>query len=51
MSHYKIEGRGKVKAEPVVIGRCTTQYTPEFIPRTTVAYVSTYYFLFDNFLQ
>jgi nitrogen regulatory protein P-II 1 len=36
MSHYKIEGRGKVKAEPVAIGRGTTQYTPEFIPRTKV---------------
>ncbi|HEY7081363.1 MAG TPA: P-II family nitrogen regulator [Nitrososphaeraceae archaeon] len=26
MSHYKIEGRGKVKAEPVAIGRGTMQY-------------------------
>ena len=33
MSHYEIEGRGKVKAEPVAIGRGTAQYTPEFIPR------------------
>jgi nitrogen regulatory protein P-II 1 len=36
MSHYKIEGRGKVKAEPVAIGRGTMQYAPEFIPRTKV---------------
>jgi nitrogen regulatory protein P-II 1 len=33
MSHYEIEGRGKVKAEPVAIGRGTAQYTPEFFPR------------------
>ena len=36
MSHYKIAGRGKVKAEPVAIGRGTARYTPEFIPRTKV---------------
>ena len=36
MSHYEIEGRGKVKAEPVAIGRGTAQYTPEFIPRVKV---------------
>ena len=36
MSHYEIEGRGKVKAEPVAIGRGTASYTPEFIPRIKV---------------
>jgi len=36
MSHYKIEGRGKVKAESVAIGRGTAHYTPEYIPRTKV---------------
>jgi nitrogen regulatory protein P-II 1 len=36
MSHYRIEGRGKVKAEPVEVARGTARYTPEFIPRTKV---------------
>jgi nitrogen regulatory protein P-II 1 len=36
MSHYKIEGRGKVKAEAVAVGRGTMKYTPEYIPRTKV---------------
>jgi nitrogen regulatory protein P-II 1 len=36
MSQYKIEGRGKVKAEPVEVARGTARYTPEFIPRTKV---------------
>ena len=36
MSHYKIEGRGKVKAKPVEVARGTASYTPEFIPRTKV---------------
>lgn len=36
MSHYRIQGRGKVKAEPVEISRGTSKYTPEFIPRTKV---------------
>ena len=36
MNHYRIEGKGKTKAEPVSIGRGTMQYTPEFIPRTKV---------------
>jgi nitrogen regulatory protein P-II 1 len=39
MSHYQIEGRGKVKAEPVEIARGTARYTPEFIPRTKVEVV------------
>lgn len=28
MSHYKIEGRGKVKAQEVAVGRGTMKYTP-----------------------
>ena len=39
MSHYRIEGRGKVKAESVAVGRGTMKYTPEFIPRTKVEVV------------
>jgi nitrogen regulatory protein P-II 1 len=34
MTHYKVAGRGITKAEAVAVGRGTTQYTPEFIPRT-----------------
>lgn len=36
MIHYRVEGKGKTKAEPVSIGRGTMQYTPEFIPRTKI---------------
>ena len=36
MTHYKVAGRGITKAEAVAVGRGTTQYTPEFIPRTKV---------------
>jgi nitrogen regulatory protein P-II 1 len=36
MSHYRIQGRGKVKAEPVEVARGTARFTPEFIPRTKV---------------
>jgi nitrogen regulatory protein P-II 1 len=36
MSHYKVEGRGKVKAETVAVGRGTMKYTPEYVPRTKV---------------
>ena len=36
MSHYRIHGRGKVKAEPVEISRGTGKFIPEFIPRTKV---------------
>lgn len=39
MSYYRIEGKGKGKAQPVSIGRGTMQYTPEFIPRTKVEIV------------
>jgi len=41
MSHYRIEGRGKVKAEAVSIGRGTMRYKPKFIPRTKVEVVVT----------
>jgi nitrogen regulatory protein P-II 1 len=36
MSQYKVEGRGKVKAEEVAVGRGTMKYTPEYVPRTKV---------------
>jgi len=36
MSHHRIEGRGKVKAVAVSVGRGTMRYKPEFIPRTKV---------------
>ncbi len=36
MIHYRVEGKGKTKAEPVSIGRGTMQYTPEYIPRTKI---------------
>src|SRR5215210_6319858 len=36
MNHYRIQGKGNIKAEPVSIGRGTMQYTPEFIPRTKI---------------
>ena len=39
MSHYRIEGRGKVKAQEVAVGRGTMKYTPEYIPRTKVEVV------------
>ena len=39
MTHYKVAGRGITKAEAVAVGRGTTQYTPEFIPRTKVEVV------------
>jgi hypothetical protein len=34
MSHYKIEGSGRVKAQPVTSQRGTSQRQPEYIPRT-----------------
>ena len=39
MSCYRIEGRGKVKAGAVSVGRGTMRYKPEFIPRTKVEVV------------
>jgi nitrogen regulatory protein P-II 1 len=39
MSCYRIEGRGKIKAEAVSVGRGTMHYKPEFIPRTKVEVV------------
>ena len=39
MTHYRVEGRGKVKAQPVAIDRGTRQYTPEFVPRTKIEVV------------
>jgi len=36
MSYYRIEGSGKIKADPVAVGRGTTQTPPEYISRTKV---------------
>ena len=36
MTQYKVEGRGKVKAQEVAVGRGTMKYTPEYVPRTKV---------------
>lgn len=36
MCYYRVEGKGKTKAEPVSVGRGTMSYTPEFIPRTKI---------------
>lgn len=39
MSHYRIEGRGKIKPEEVYVGRGTMTNKPKFIPRTKVEVV------------
>lgn len=39
MSYYRVQGRGRVKAQPVAIDRGTSQYTPEYIPRTKIEVV------------
>lgn len=39
MSYSRIEGRGRVKAEAVAVGRGTMHYKPEFIPRLKVEVV------------
>ena len=39
MSYYRIEGRGKTKAQPITVGRGTIHYTPEFISRLKVEVV------------
>lgn len=39
MSYYKIEGSGRIKAEPLTIGRGTTQTQPDYVPRTKVEVV------------
>ncbi|NOJ27115.1 MAG: transcriptional regulator [Nitrososphaera sp.] len=39
MSHYRVEGRGRGQAKPVSVGRGTSHYIPEFIPRTKVEVV------------
>jgi nitrogen regulatory protein P-II 1 len=36
MTHYRVAGRGIIKAEAVAFGRGTSRYTPEFIPRTKI---------------
>ena len=39
MSHYKIEGSGRVKPQPVAAQRGTSQRQPEYIPGTKVEVV------------
>jgi nitrogen regulatory protein P-II 1 len=39
MSHYRIEGSGRVKAQPVTTQRGTSQIQPEYIPRTKIEVV------------
>ncbi len=39
MTHYRVEGRGRGQAKPVSVGRGTSHYVPEFIPRTKVEVV------------
>ena len=39
MSHYRIEGSGRVKSQPVTAARGTSQTQPEYIPRTKVEVV------------
>lgn len=39
MSHYRIEGSGRVKPQPVTAARGTSQTQPEYIPRTKVEVV------------
>jgi nitrogen regulatory protein P-II 1 len=39
MSHYRIEGSGRVKAQSVTSQRGTSQTQPEYIPRTKIEVV------------
>ena len=39
MSHYRIEGSGRVKPQPVTAQRGTSQTQPEYMPRTKVEVV------------
>jgi len=39
MSHYRIEGGGRIKPQPVTAQRGTSQTQPEYIPRTKVEVV------------
>ncbi|RMF32145.1 MAG: P-II family nitrogen regulator [Candidatus Nitrosothermus koennekii] len=39
MSVTKIEGRGRVKAQPIATGRGTKFFIPDFIPRTKIEIV------------
>jgi nitrogen regulatory protein P-II 1 len=39
MSHYRIEGSGRVKPQPVTTQRGTSQTQPEYIPRTKIEVV------------
>ena len=39
LSHYRIEGRGKIKPQEIDVARGTMKYIPEYIPRTKVEVV------------
>jgi nitrogen regulatory protein P-II 1 len=39
MSYYGIEGSGRIKAQPLIVGRGTTLMQPDYIPRTKVEVV------------
>ena len=39
MSYHRIDGRGRVKPQPIAVGRGVMHYTPEFIPRLKVEVV------------
>jgi nitrogen regulatory protein P-II 1 len=39
MSYYTVEGSGKIKAEPIIVGRGSTQTQPDYVPRTKVEVV------------
>jgi nitrogen regulatory protein P-II 1 len=42
MSHYRIEGRGKIKPEEIYVRRGTMRYKPKFNPRTKAEVVVSY---------
>jgi nitrogen regulatory protein P-II 1 len=39
MSHYTVEGTGRIKAEPVTVRFGTSQSQPKYIPRTRIEVV------------
>jgi nitrogen regulatory protein P-II 1 len=39
MSYYTIEGSGRIKADPITIGRGTMKTQPDYVPRTKIEVV------------
>jgi nitrogen regulatory protein P-II 1 len=39
MSYYRLEGSGRIKAEPLTVGKGTAQIQPQYIPRTKIEVV------------